>query len=77
MQSASEKLGAAQQDAEEYLEGVTRVLALAHEEFAKNVEKTLHKGNAQFHIELSEATNLLKGAIQDLGDTLDVAVARV
>lgn len=77
LQSASEKLGAAQRDAEEYLEGVTEVLALAHEEFSKNVEKTLHKGNAQFHKELSEATNLLKGAIQDLGDTLDVAVARV
>jgi len=77
LQSASEKLGAAQQDAEEYLEGVTEVLALAHEEFSKNVEKTLHKGNAQFHKELSEATNLLKGAIQDLGETLDVAVARI
>jgi hypothetical protein len=76
LQSASEKLAAAQKDAEGYLEGVTEVLALAHEEFAKNVEKTLHKGNAQFHKELAEATNLLKGAIQDLGDTLDVAVAR-
>jgi len=76
LQSASEKLAVAQQDAEEYLEGITRVLAQAHEEFAKNVEKTLHKGNAQFHKELAEATNLLKGAIQDLGDTLDVAVAR-
>lgn len=76
LQSASEKLGVAQQNAEEYLEGVTEVLAQAHEEFAKNVEKTLHKGNAQFHKELAEATNLLKGAIQDLGDTLDVAVAR-
>lgn len=76
LETASEKLGAALQDAEEYLEGVTNVLAVAHEEFAKNVEKTLHKGNAQFHKELSEAINLLKGAIQDLGDTLDVAVAQ-
>ena len=76
LQSASDKLAAAQADIGDYLEGVSEVLAQAHEAFAKNVESTLRKGNAQFHMELAEATNLLKGAIQDLGDTLDVAVAR-
>lgn len=76
LQSASEKLAVAQQDAEEYLEGVTEVLAQAHEEFAKNVTSVLRTGNAEFHRELAQATNLLKGAIQDLGDTLEVAVAQ-
>lgn len=76
LQSASEKLAVAQQDAEEYLEGITEVLAQAHEEFAKNVTSVLRTGNAEFHRELAQATNLLKGAIQDLGDTLELAVTQ-
>lgn len=76
IEDATAKLAAAQQDASEYLEGVSTVLAEAHEAFATSVETTLRKGNSQFHKELAEATNLLKGAIQDLGDTLDVAAVR-
>jgi len=76
LSSAASMLSAAQKDAEEYLQGVTEVLAEAHEAFAESVEKTLRKGNADFHKELAEAVNLLKGAIQDLGDTLDSAATR-
>lgn len=76
IEDATQKLAAAQQDASEYLEGVSTVLAEAHEAFATSVENTLRKGNSQFHKELAEATNLLKGAIQDLGDTLDVVAVR-
>lgn len=74
--SAATRLSAAQKDAEEYLEGVTDVLAEAHKAFADSVERTLRKGNADFHKELADAVNLLKGAIQDLGDTLDAVVTR-
>lgn len=74
MGSAATRLSAAQRDAEEYLQGVTEVLAQAHKAFADNVERTLRKGNADFHKELADAVSLLRGAIQDLGDTLDSAV---
>jgi flagellar hook-basal body complex protein FliE len=76
LSSAAGTLSAAQKDAEEYLQGVTEVLAEAHKAFAESVERTLRKGNADFHKELAEAVNLLKGAIQDLGDTLDAATTR-
>lgn len=76
LQSATEKLGAAQQEAEDYLKGVTEVLAEAHKAFAENVARTLRQGNAQFHIELDQAVNLLKGGIQDLGETLEAAAVR-
>lgn len=73
---AADKLGAARQEAESYLEGVTEVLGETHKAFAENVERTLQHGNAQFHKELAEAVSLLKGAIQDLGDTLDSVVTK-
>lgn len=76
LSSAASKLAEAQQDADAYLDGVTEVLEETHKVFAENVERTLRKGNADFHRELAAAIDLLKGAIQDLGDTLDVAVAR-
>lgn len=71
LQSASEKLAAANDEADRYLEGVTEVLSEAHASFAENVTKTMREGNSQFHKELSEAVGLLKGAILDLGDTLE------
>jgi hypothetical protein len=74
--SATDKLTAAQQSADDYLDGVSDVLVQAHSSFAENVEKTLRVGNAQFHKELSEAVNLLKGAIQELGDTLDAIAVK-
>lgn len=72
IKSAAEQLGEAQKEAEHYLKGVTNVLGEAHTTFAKEMEKTLRHGNAQFHKELSEAVSLLSGAIRDLGDTLDL-----
>ena len=74
--SATDKLTAAQQSADDYLGGVSDVLGEAHTRFAENIEKTLNVGNAQFHKELSEAVNHLKGAIQDLGDTLDAVTVK-
>lgn len=73
IQKATEQLGLAQNKAEEYLHGLTEVLAQAHCEFAGNIELTLKKSNTQFHEELSRAVSLVSGAIQDFGDVLDSA----
>ena len=71
LQVASQRLSEAQKAADQYLEGVTEVLGEAHSVFAKQMEITLREGNRAFHQELAQATGLLKGAIQDLGDVLD------
>ena len=71
LQTASQRLTEAQRTADTYLESVTEVLGEAHGAFAKQMEVTLREGNRVFHEELAQATGLLKGAIQDLGDVLD------
>ena len=76
LQAAATQLGNAQKQSEEYLKGISDVLAKAHEAFAENVEKTLHRGNSQFHVELSSAVSVLSAGIQDLGDMLENVSAK-
>lgn len=71
LEGAAGKLVDAQREADNYLMGVTETLAAAHKAFADHVGSTLQRGNADFHKELARATELLRGAIQELGDTLD------
>jgi hypothetical protein len=71
LKSASQKLVEARQTADHYLAQVTDVMNTAHAEFAQQMKNTLREGNRAFHAELTQATGLLKGAIQDLGDVLD------
>lgn len=71
LEAGGAALAAAQGEARDYLEGVNRVLAEVHGSFAENVERTLRQGNSQFHKELSTAVDYLKGAIEELGDTLE------
>lgn len=71
LRAASETLGSAAGEADQYLASVSEVLGAAHAEFAKHMETTLRDGNRAFHQELAQATGLLKGAIQDLGDVVD------
>ncbi|MCL2075462.1 MAG: hypothetical protein FWH15_03290 [Betaproteobacteria bacterium] len=71
MEAAAGALASARTEAVNYLEGVNRVLAEAHSSFAENVERTLREGNSQFHKELALAVDYLKGAIEELGDTLE------
>jgi hypothetical protein len=68
---ASEQLGKAERQAEQYLAGISEVLANAHQAFADNVQKTLRSGNADFHSHLKEAVDLLSGGISDLGEFLE------
>jgi len=76
LQAAASQLSLAEKQSEDYLKGISLVLAKAHETFAQNVEKTLSRGNAQFHTELSNAVNLLSAGIQDLGEMLETASAK-
>lgn len=71
LQAASQRLTDAQRTAESYLQGVTDVLGEAHSAFSQQVMSTLRDGNKVFHEELAQATGLLRGAIQELGDVLD------
>jgi methyl-accepting chemotaxis protein len=69
--AAASQLGNAEKQSETYLLGINEVLSRAHEVFAQNVEKTLQRGNAQFHKELSEAVGLLSTGIRDLEAVLE------
>lgn len=71
LQLASQRLTEVQHSADAYLAGVTNVMGEAHGAFAKQMEMTLRDGNRVFHQELAQATGLLKGAIQELGDVLE------
>ncbi|CAG9183918.1 anti-phage ZorAB system protein ZorA [Cupriavidus respiraculi] len=75
LETASRHLADAQDKAGDYLEEINQVLAEAHGAFAQQVTETLRHGNKAFHEELAQATGLLKGAIQDLGETLDAMPA--
>lgn len=71
LQAASQRLTEAQRTADTYLQGVTDVMGEAHSAFSQQVMATLREGNKAFHEELAQATGLLRGAIQELGDVLD------
>lgn len=71
LEGAARRLAQAQQQADAYLDGVTKVLHHAHQAFADSVERTLREANRQFHGELAQAVGLLSGAIADLGDTVE------
>jgi hypothetical protein len=68
---AAEQLQRGTEESDSYLKSVSGVLGEAHAEFARHMEATMREGNKSFHQELAQATALLKGAIQDLGDVLD------
>ena len=71
LQQASQRLSEAQEASVANLEEATEAIGQAHGAFAKQVEVTLREGNRVFHQELAQATGLLKGAIQELGDVLE------
>ena len=70
IQSAADKLAAAQEETEDYLEGISEVLAKAHGEFANGTTSTLNKMHSDFHDKLSGAVGLLSTAIEALGVTV-------
>lgn len=70
IESSATRLGTAQKQADEYLEGVSRVLGEAHTTFATEVRRTLDKANTEFHNKLSAAVGLLSSGVQELEVTL-------
>ena len=71
LQIASDTLSKVHKEADAYLEGVSKVLAESMGTFDKELTNTMRTQNKVFHEELSQATSMLKGAIQDLGDVFD------
>jgi ABC-type transporter Mla subunit MlaD len=70
IEQSAERLAIAQKVADEYLGQVTAVLEEAHATFAESIQKTLHTGNKEFYDSLTQATRLLREAIQELESTL-------
>lgn len=76
IQQSSERLGEAQQQADQYLAGVSKVLGEAHQAFAVGVKKTLELANLEFHTKLSTAVGLLSSTVVELEATLGHATAQ-
>ena len=76
IESASQKLGQAQKDAEEYLAGISDVLTSAHAEFAAGLTKVVEDGHKEFYQRLSNATSLLRQAIEELASTVEPTMQR-
>jgi hypothetical protein len=70
IESSATRLGTAQKLADEYLDGVSRVLGEAHSSFAQEVKRTLDKANTEFHTKLTQAVGLLSSAVGELELTL-------
>ena len=70
IESSATRLGTAQKQADEYLQGVSKVLGEAHESFAIEVKRTLDKANTEFHTKLTTAVSMLASAVGELEVTL-------
>ncbi len=76
LEAAAATLAQSEQRADEYLQGINKVLAEAHAAFARNVEQTLQHGNLRFQQELATAVDHLRGVVEELGETLESAAGR-
>lgn len=70
IENSATKLGQAHKTADQYLEGVNRVLEESSIAFRDAVVGTLGKVNNDFHKQLAEAVGLLSGTVQELEVTL-------
>ena len=76
IESASQKLGQAQIDAEEYLTGISKVIVGTHSEFASGLKNMLGTSYTDFYDRLSNATGLLRQAIEELASTVEPTIKR-
>ena len=70
IEGSATRLGTAQKLADEYLDGVSKVLGEAHNSFATEVKRTLDKANTEFHTKLTQAVGMLHAAVGELEITL-------
>jgi hypothetical protein len=75
IEAATEKLAAAQKEAEDYLGNVSEVIGTAHESFSDGMVKAVGEANREFHQALSDSVKLLREGIQELESTLDAATS--
>lgn len=75
IESATEKLVAAQKEADSYLSRVSEVIGEAHESFSEGMTKAVGEANREFHQALSDSVKLLREGIQELESTLDAATS--
>lgn len=75
IEASTTKLSQAQKAADEYLDGVSQVLADSSDAFRDSVVSTLAKVNHDFHTKLSSAVGLLSTAVQELEVTLGGSLA--
>jgi hypothetical protein len=72
IETSAEKLAGAQKQADEYLAGVTKVLAESHDEFSTALMSVLGDAHREFFERLTAATGLLRTAIEELAATVDI-----
>lgn len=70
IEASTSKLSQAQKAADEYMDGVSQVLADSSKEFRESVVTTLARVNHEFHTKLASAVGLLSTAVQELEVTL-------
>lgn len=75
IEAATEKLTAAQKEADSYLTKVSEVIGTAHESFSDGMVKAVGEANREFHQALSDSVKLLREGIQELESTLDAATS--
>lgn len=75
IESATGKLVAAQQDADNYLSKVSDVIAVAHQSFSEGMTRAVGEANREFHQALSDSVKLLREGIHELESTLDAATS--
>lgn len=75
IESATGKLIAAQQDADDYLAKISDVIAVAHQSFSEGMTRAVGEANREFHLALSDSVKLLREGIHELESTLDAATS--
>jgi hypothetical protein len=72
IEGSAQKLAIAKKDVDEFLSGVTEALATAHGDFATGLQKVVGEAHNEFYTHLSDATGLLRDAIEDLAVAVTV-----
>ncbi len=75
IESATGKLVAAQQDADNYLSRISEVIGVAHQSFSEGMSRAVGEANREFHQALSDSVKLLREGIHELESTLDAATS--
>lgn len=71
IEAATQALGRAARDVEDYLDGIGAVLLKSQEAFARGIQTTVDGVYGDFYTRLSSATQLLGDAVQELASAID------